>query len=122
MTAPHVARWQLVAADPAQAAAFYRSVFGWKVSTANALGYREIEAQPGGIGGGIWPAPPDTPAFVQMFVAVDDVAATVERAVAAGASVIVPVSVLPDGDEMAVLRDPSGVPMGLMKSSPVSRR
>lgn len=109
-----VARWQLITADPDGAASFYRSLFGWRVRTDNALGYRTVES--GGIEGGIWPAPPEAQAFVQLFIEVEDVAATMEKAAALGAEVVVPRSVLPDGDTMAVLRDPGGVTFGVMTS------
>lgn len=112
-----VSQWQYISADPERAAAFYRDVFDWRVDNANALGYRQVAAADGGIGGGFWPAPPQAPSFVQLFIGTPDVAAAVERALAAGASVIVPPSVLPDGDVMAVLRDPLGVSFGLMQTA-----
>jgi len=46
---------------------------------------------------------------------VPDVAASAAAAVAEGASVIVPVTALPDGDVMAVLLDPLGQPFGLVQ-------
>jgi uncharacterized protein len=110
MTAP-IVRWQVVSPDPVAATEFYRRLFGWQVSTANAMGYREVKS--GGIEGGVWPAPPGVPGMVQLFVEVADVAACVAQATALGARVVVPVSVLPDGDTMAVLLDPTGVPIGV---------
>ena len=68
-----------------------------------------------GVPGGIWPLPPDAPAMVQLFVGVPDVAAAVAQAQELGGQVIVPPQVLPDGDEMAILVDPDGVPFGVMK-------
>lgn len=112
-----VAAWQIVAKDPEKVASFYRELFGWTIARNNALGYREVKSEPGGIGGGIWPAPslPGSPSFVQLFIAVDDLAKSVADAVALGAEVIVPPSELPDGDAMAVLVDPSGMSFGLMR-------
>ena len=52
-------------------------------------------------------AQPQAPAFVQLFIAVDDVAASVEKAVGLGAKVLIPPTTLPEGDQMAVLHDPS---------------
>ncbi len=37
----HIVRWQIVTPEPAQAAAFYREVFGWELSVANSMGYIE---------------------------------------------------------------------------------
>ena len=105
-----VVRWQMISPDPARTVAFYETMFGWSTSQANALGYREITAGDGGIDGGVWPAPPNAAGFVQLYISVDDVPAAVVQAESLGASVIVPASQLPDGDSMAVLRDPTGAP------------
>lgn len=113
MGAP-VVRWQIISPRPDEVARFYGAVFGWTGSRANALGYREISTgSSGGIQGGIWPAPPDAPTFVQLFVQVDDIDRTTAAVVANGGSVLVPRSVLPDGDAMAVVRDPLGASVGL---------
>jgi predicted enzyme related to lactoylglutathione lyase/transcriptional regulator with XRE-family HTH domain len=109
-----VARFQILSQNPERTAQFYGSVFGWSVDAANALGYRQLSTGDGGLGGGIWPAPPEVPPFVQLFVAVEDVAGSVERARAAGARVLVAHQKLPDGDEMAILADPEGIAFGLM--------
>jgi predicted enzyme related to lactoylglutathione lyase len=108
-----VMQWQLVSADPEATARFYGEAFGWKVDRQNALGYRAVDTGAGGTPGGIWPAPPGATSFVQLFVAVPDVDAAVARALALGATLLVPRSALPDGDVMAVLRDPTGLPFGL---------
>jgi hypothetical protein len=108
-----VRQWQLIATDPEAAAKFYGEAFGWRVDRANALGYRAVDGGEGGMSGGIWPAPPGAGAFVQLFVEVADVEAAVARAVGLGATVLLPRAVLPDGDVMAVLRDPQGVSFGL---------
>jgi predicted enzyme related to lactoylglutathione lyase len=110
-----VVRWQVVTSDPDSVSRFYSDTFGWTITTANALGYREADTGPGGISGGFWPAPPGVPGFAQLFIAVDDVERSVTDAVARGAKIIVPVSVLPDGDTMAILSDPAGMSFGVMK-------
>ena len=90
-----VLHWQLVATDPEGLARFYGNLFGWRVNASNALGYRQIETAGGGIAGGIWPAPPGAPSFVQLFIGVADVEQAVARATELGARVIVPPTVLP---------------------------
>jgi len=113
MSAP-VVQWQFVSSRPEEVAAFYAKAFGWKVTASNAMGYRQVSSG-GGIEGGIWPAPVGTQSFVQLFLGVADVEASVERAVTCGAEIVVPVTTLPDGDTMAVLRDPTGVTFGVMR-------
>jgi uncharacterized protein len=112
MTDP-VVRWQILSPDPDATVRFYGRLFGWTATQDNALGYREIAAGDGGIGGGVWPTPPGIAPFVQLFTAVPDVAACVAEATRLGATVLVPPSALPDGDVMAVLRDPSGLPFAV---------
>lgn len=113
-----VAKFQILAPQPDQAARFYGNLFKWTIDAANALGYRTIITGDGGINGGIWPAPPETPSFVQLFVEVDDIDSYLAKAVAAGASVIIPRSELPDGDSLAILRDPFGLSFGLYRPPP----
>ena len=110
-----VLQWQIVTANPDALLAFYRKLFGWTVSSANAMGYREVDTGSEGMRGGVWPAPPDAASFIQLFVGVADVDASIAKAVELGAQVIVPPTALPDGDTMAVLRDPSGLTFGLMR-------
>jgi predicted enzyme related to lactoylglutathione lyase len=110
-----VLQWQLVSANPDQSARFYGELFGWTISTKNALGYRQVSTGDGGLAGGMWPAPPDAHSFVQLFVGVPDVAEAVTKATGLGARVIVPPTTLPDGDVMAVLADPNGVTFGVVK-------
>ena len=115
MSSP-VMQWQMLSNKPDELAAFYTRLLGWKVDANNALGYRAIDTgSKQGIGGGIWPAPPQAPTFTQIFVAVTDVKATFQQALGMGAKAIIPPQQLPDGEEMAILLDPQGMSFGLMK-------
>jgi predicted enzyme related to lactoylglutathione lyase len=111
-----VTRFQIVSKAPNETASFYAKLFDWKIDADNALGYREIDTgSKEGIQGGIWPAPPQAPDFVQLFVSVPDVKAKVAEAQKLGAKLLIPPTVLPDGDEMAVLHDPNGMPFAVWK-------
>jgi predicted enzyme related to lactoylglutathione lyase len=113
-----VAHWQILTADPERVASFYGDLFGWSVSAANAMGYRELgSAGDGGIDGGIWPAPPGATESVQVYVAVDDIEASLERIQRLGGSVLMEKQVLPDGDAMALALDPLGRSFGLMTTA-----
>jgi predicted enzyme related to lactoylglutathione lyase len=112
-----VVQWQIVARDPDALTRFYGSLFGWKIRTGNALGYREVDTQSGrGINGGVWPSSPEGHNLVQLFIEVDDVDAYVARAAKLGATVVVPPSELPDGDAMAIVVDPAGLSFGLYRA------
>jgi predicted enzyme related to lactoylglutathione lyase len=108
-----VIRWQIITPDPDASSKFFTQLFGWETSRNNPMGYREVRAGKGGIHGGVWPAPPGTKPFVQLYVQVENVAACIEKATALGAKVIVPKTVLPEGQEMAVLLDPQGMPVAI---------
>src|SRR5215470_11637299 len=111
-----VMQFQILSTDPEKTATFYCELFGWRVNADNPMGYREIQTGSGeGIQGGIWPAPPQTQNFVQLFVAVDSVAESVKKAEGLGAKVIIPATTLPGGDEMAVMLDPQGMSFALTK-------
>jgi predicted enzyme related to lactoylglutathione lyase len=108
-----VAHWQIITPDPDATVRFYYAMFGWSTSNLNAMGYREVKTGEGSIDGGIWPAPPGQPPFVQLFVSVPDIAEAVAHGVALGAKVLLPDSSLPDGDRIAIIVDPVGMSVGL---------
>jgi predicted enzyme related to lactoylglutathione lyase len=109
-------QWQILAKEPAKLADFYTKLFDWDINTNNALNYRMIDTgSERGINGGIWPAPPAGQSMVSLYVEVDDVAEYVAQATRLGGKVVIPPQMLPDGDEMAVILDVEGIPVGLFK-------
>lgn len=113
-----VMRWQIVSPQSERLAEFYTRLFDWEVHRDNMLGYAMVDTgTERGIPGGIWPAPPEAPTFAQLFVEVDDCAAYVARATTLGATVLVAPQALPDGDVMAILKDPAGLSFGVMQAA-----
>ncbi|MFL6530239.1 MAG: VOC family protein [Chthoniobacterales bacterium] len=113
-TANRVVRWQILSAEPDKTATFYQRLFAWTLSKANSLGYRELKSGvKGSVDGGVWPAPGGEGNFVQLFVEVEDVDQCIAEAEKLGGKVLMPKSVLPDGDVMAVLQDPTGLSFGV---------
>lgn len=111
-----VVRWQIISPKPQETSEFFERLFGWQSQTDKLLHYRAIDTQSEkGIQGGVWPAPPGVSPFVQLFIEVDDCAANAKSAAAIGATVLVPPQVLPDGDCMAILKDPQGLPFGIVQ-------
>ena len=111
-----VIQFQILSKEPDATAGFYSDLFGWTVRADNPMGYRQIDTgSKEGIPGGIWPAPPQSPNFVQLFVAVDDVAGSVKKAEELGAKLLIPPTTLPEGDEMAVLLDPQGMSFAMTR-------
>jgi predicted enzyme related to lactoylglutathione lyase len=111
-----VMQWQILAKEPAKLADFYTKLFAWDVNTNNALNYRMVDTgSERGINGGIWPAPPAGQSMVSLYVEVDDVSKYVADATRLGGKLVMPPQMLPDGDEMAIILDLEGIPVGLFK-------
>lgn len=112
-----VVQWQILSPKSAEVSQFYGTVFGWTEKRDNAIGYRQINTgSDAGIQGGIWPAPPEAPTMVQLFVEVADVDATIASFTGQGGSILVPKSALPDGEVMAIVKDPFGMSVGLLQA------
>lgn len=111
-----VMQFQILSTEPDKTSAFYSGLFGWSIDANNPMGYRQISTgSMEGIGGGIWPAPPQAQNFVQLFIAVEDVAESARQAEGMGAKILIPATKLPEGDEMAILKDPQGMSFGIWK-------
>ena len=116
-----VFEFQIISKDPDDTGRFYCELFGWSVNSDSAIGHHRIDTgSREGIQGGIWPAPPQAPNFVQLFVAVDDIAAVVSKAEAIGARLLMGPTTLPEGGEIAVMHDPQGMSFAVCR--PEGRR
>ena len=113
-----VTQFQILSKSPEATARFYGELFGWKIDADNPLGYRRISTgSTGGIEGGIWPAPPQAPNLVQLFITVPEIAAALRKAEGLGARILIPATVLPEGETMAVLQDPQGMSFAIWQNS-----
>ena len=94
---------------------FYGRLFDWqfKLAPDASMDYGMTDKDATGIGGGVGKAP-QGPGWVTFYVGVPDVAAALARAVQLGATVLMPVTQLPDAT-LAVFADPEGHPIGLAK-------
>jgi len=111
-----VTQFQILSKTPNETARFYSELFGWKINADNPMGYRQIDTgSRDGIQGGIWPAPPQAPTFVQLFITVADMPAAVKKAEQLGAKILIPPTMLPEGETMAVLHDPQGMSFAIWK-------
>ena len=111
-----VMQFQIISTEPDKTALFYGELFQWTIDANNPMGYRQINTGSSeGIQGGIWPAPPQAQNFVQLFMGVEHVGECVQKAESLGAKLLIPPTVLPEGDEMAVMKDPQGMPFAVWK-------
>jgi uncharacterized protein len=112
---------ELMTSDPEAAAAFYGALFGWQFKS---MGEEMGGYQVGSVGtdmvcGLMGPppgAPPMPPAW-GSYVTVDNVEATLERCRALGGKTLVPPMDVPGVGRMAVLQDPQGATLSIMKYS-----
>jgi predicted enzyme related to lactoylglutathione lyase len=115
-----VVHWELMSKDPANIAAFYEKIFGWKIQHVPEMNYRLVDTNSqGGINGGI--LKPDRsepwPGNMLMYIDVDDLAAYRERVVAAGGKIQIEEQQVPGMGSFSLFTDPEGRMMGLWKTA-----
>jgi len=110
--------WELMVSDPEKSKAFYGKVFDWQFDDTSMPGYTGIEVGEEGRGGGLMQRPPDAPAnALNTYFGVDDVEATLAKAAAAGAKVVVPKTEVPGIGYWAMFADPDGIPIGIFQEA-----
>lgn len=114
MSAP-VVHFEITGKDAGKLQKFYGELFGWKINADNPMNYGLVEANEGGIGGGIGPAMEGAPGHVTFYVQVDDLQAYLDKAEKAGGKTIVPVTEIPDMVTFALFADPEGNMVGIVK-------
>ncbi|MFJ7155606.1 VOC family protein [Streptomyces sp. NPDC101118] len=121
---------ELMADDPVASIDFYGSLFGWRSQEMPTPGmtYRVLSTADGDIQdasfGGVAPSDAvphaeEVPARWIPYFAVADAAATVAKAEAAGGSVLMPPTDLPDVGTIAWIADPHGAPFAVLKPAPM---
>lgn len=115
--------YELMTPDPDASKAFYDSVVGWTIGDKPSQGmdYRMIAAADGFVGGVLalnadMVAGGGVPGWMGYF-GVDDVDATVAAIVAAGGQVHLPASDIPDVGRIAMVSDPQGVAIYVMRGA-----
>jgi predicted enzyme related to lactoylglutathione lyase len=119
---------ELNTTDVDKAKKFYGQLFDWKLEDV-AMGPggppgllasegRYTMIKPGtGTGGGMLKQPvPGAPSFLLAYVAVEDVAASTQKAKSLGAKIMLDVTEVPGAGWMSVIIDPVGAALGLWKS------
>ena len=118
MGAP-VVHFEIMSKDSKKTGQFYAAMFSWDIDANNPMNYGVIKPDPsGGIGGGLGQVMDNMSPTVTFYVGVDDVQASLDKAVALGGRVVVPVTVVPDMVTFAQFADPEGNVIGLVKNMP----
>ena len=96
--------------------AFYRDTFKWDIDAANPLDYGMVtpDDDDDGIGGAVDAA--EDHAKVLVYIEVDDLTYYLQKAKAAGGTIVRDVTVIPDMVTYALFRDPAGNEIGLVQA------
>jgi predicted enzyme related to lactoylglutathione lyase len=110
-----VAWFEIHGKDGRKLSDFYSKLFGWKVDSNNPMNYGMIDtgAGQGAIGGGINGG--ENEAWVTFYVSVPDLNAAVAEVTKLGGTVVQPPDQVPGGPMIALITDPEGNRIGLMK-------
>ena len=90
MTEPRVIHLEIVGKDPKALQGFWSELLGWKLDTNTPTGYGMTDPADTGIVVGIGATPDGSAGHVTGYIRVDDIDATLARAVALGGSIIMP--------------------------------
>ena len=116
MGAP-VAFFEITSHDPTRLTAFYRELFDWTIDESQGPGYSLVDTGAGeeAVGGGIGSVTdPAETGGVSVYMRVDDLQASLDRAETLGGKALVPPTDLPDGyGRFAMFADPDGNTIGL---------
>jgi len=109
---------ELMTGDPAKAAEFYGSLFGWTISATDMPEGKYFVAKVGEIPVAGMMACPDPankmPPNWSCYVTVDDVDATIARCKALGGTVLMPPMDVPTVGRMACIRDAQGASINVI--------
>jgi len=128
---PRPVHFEIHATDPTTVRPFYENLFGWRFQQWGEMPYWLISTAPEGDGtpgidGAMVPRPgppaEDGQAVNAFVVTVDvpDCAGYLERALAGGASVALPLQAVPGVGWLAYIKDPDGNILGLMQNDPTA--
>lgn len=110
-----IVHWELMVNDLAKAKGFYSSVFDWEFDESAFPGYSLIKTG-GEPAGGMMAKPEMAPACaLNTYFQVADVDATLAKAIAAGATLIMPKTEISGVGHWAMFLDPDGIAIGLLQ-------
>lgn len=112
---------ELMTSDPAAARAFYSKLFGWgtKDMPVASGSYSTCQIGESSVAG-IMSVPPEAkgmPPTWGIYVTVDDVDATLKQVEQLGGKVLMPPMEVPSVGRMAVIQDPQGATLSVIKYS-----
>ena len=117
-----IVHFEIAAKDAERVRAFYASVFGWPINADNPMNYAVASTKEGdlGIDGGFYEVgdESDRPG-VRIYAQVEDLEATLQRAAAAGGTIVNPGFDMPAvGIRIGAFLDPEGNFFGAVQPIP----
>lgn len=109
-----VVHFEIGAENASKLREFYTTLFGWQFDTTDPS-YGVVDQTDGGIGGGIMQIRENMPPYVTVYVAVDDLPATLTRIKELGGAEVLGPTAIPTVGEFALFRDPEEHLVGLLK-------
>lgn len=109
---------ELTTGDTAKASEFYQQLFAWKIAPYPGMDYLGVNTGSKLSGGGIQKPPmPEAPTGWMPYVSVKDVKASLEKAAALGANVVLPYTAIGDSGAIGVFVDPTGATLGVWEAA-----
>lgn len=115
MSANPIVHWELMGADGEAQRAFYSSIFDWELQAAEGFDDYHLVTAEGGPGGAVGKGGEEMPAYLTIYIEVDDIDATLTQIKANGGSTVMPRTVIPDVVTFAMFSDPGGNVVGLVE-------
>jgi uncharacterized protein len=113
--ADKVVWFEVTGKDGAKLQSFYSDLFGWKIDASNPMNYGMVNESESGIGGGIGKADNGS-GHVTFYMGVDDPQAYLDKAEKLGGKTVVPVTEIPNMVTFALIADPEGHVVGVVKN------
>lgn len=110
-----VTHFEIGVRDLGRAAEFYEELFGWEVAPEQSPDYRLVVTAEGSVGGGLLKVPDGVPPYVTIYVAVEELRTSLEKAEELGAKVVVEPMPIVGVGVFAMFQDPDGAMVGLFE-------
>ena len=108
--------FEILGKDAAKTQQFYRDLFGWPIDANNPMNYGMLQGDQFPVGGGI-AASMDGKPMVTIYVDVEDLQATLDKATSLGGNIVMPPMQVQEGLQVAQFSDPDGNVIGIMKGT-----
>jgi predicted enzyme related to lactoylglutathione lyase len=111
--------WELGTHDGPKSLEFFTTVFGWKSTPVDGAKtfFHTVDTggEGGGIDGGVFTLRKARPAFLAVYILVDDIEAKAQLVERAGGMIVEPPNEISPGTWICLFNDPSGVTFAMLE-------